>query len=59
MFPNKHGFVFFFITCESDIYEGMNSQSVASENLLPWVFRRVLHRLPGHVPQTRVYVTTS
>ena len=32
---------------------------IHKQNLLPWVFRRMLNRLPCHVPQTQGYVTTS
>ena len=32
---------------------------IHKQNLLPWVFRRVLSRLHGHVLQTRAYVTAS
>ena len=46
--------LFSFYQCVSDIYEVVNrsfSFVLHKQNLLPWVCRRALNRLPGHVPQ--------
>ena len=47
---------------EERLFEGLNRPFLAvihKQTLLPWVFRRVLNRLSGHVLQTRAYVTAS